>query len=203
MPSWPWQELPHRWDWLQCNHQHAQTQSQGFNRFERACYSFDATTHEEIQPSICWVCTTLCLSAAVSSLSYIPTTGLPQDRGLVGGSGFSGVCNHFSYMYHIKEILYSKNFLWGSDFADAQCLPFRIYFLWTHTHAHYVLYNQSYFGCLIFAVRWLSAKTMKIELLEYFPLYVRLVFWQHFEHVYYIRQVPHRQGCDNHVFPSS
>ena len=39
-------------------------------------------------------------------------------------------------------------------------------FVDTHTHTHYVLYNQAYFVGLIFTVRRLSAKTVKIGPLE-------------------------------------
>ena len=41
----------------------------------------------------------------------------------------------------------------------------------TCTHAHYVLYNPTYFVGLIFVARGSSAKTMKIGPRKIFPLY--------------------------------
>ena len=41
-------------------------------------------------------------------------------------------------------------------------------------HAHYTLYNRTYFAGLIFADSRLSAKTAKIGSLENFPLYSSL-----------------------------
>ena len=41
----------------------------------------------------------------------------------------------------------------------------------THTHAHYVPYNQTYFTILIFAVRHSSTKTVKIGLHGNLSLY--------------------------------
>ena len=51
------------------------------------------------------------------------------------------------------------NIFAGLIFADAD------------THTHYVLYIQTFFACLIFAVRQSSTKTVKIWPLENFPLY--------------------------------
>ena len=44
----------------------------------------------------------------------------------------------------------------GFNFRDGWSLPFCGFD--AHTHAHYVLYNQTYFVLLIYAVRWSSTK---------------------------------------------
>jgi hypothetical protein len=60
----------------------------------------------------------------------------------------------------------------GSNFADGQSPKFSWFnFTDAGDHAHYTLYNCTYFAGLIFADSRLSAKTTKIGPHENFPLY--------------------------------
>jgi hypothetical protein len=60
----------------------------------------------------------------------------------------------------------------GSNFADGQSPNFRgLIFADAGDHAHYTLYNRTYFAGLIFVDSHLSAKTTKIRPHKNFPLY--------------------------------
>ena len=82
--------------------------------------------------------------------------------------------NTLKILYQLTKINYriARNFH-GVQFSRMASLQSfcGLIFADAHHHAHYTLYNRTYFTGLIFADSRLSAKTVKIGPLENFPLY--------------------------------
>jgi hypothetical protein len=82
--------------------------------------------------------------------------------------------SYYTYMYmyveiHVVKIPYSGKFSWVqfSQMASLQSLIF----VDASDHAHYTLYNRTYFTGIILADSHLSAKNVKIGPHKNFPLY--------------------------------